>query len=187
MTRPNFMRRRAAVFVAATAMSVLAAPAAAMAGECADADALPSEMSARAASSATLCLINERRAARRAMPLRAQSTLARAAEGHASDMVANRYFSHTSLNGTDFVGRVSAVARTSAARRWALLGENLAWGSGELATPRQIVQAWMDSPGHRANILRRGFRVVGIAVVQGTPVENAGIGATYATEFGSRY
>ena len=182
----NRFRGRLAVLVSASAFAVLGAPAAALAADCANADALPSEISARAASSATLCLINERRAAKRAMPLRAEGTLAQAAEAHAHDMVANRYFSHTSLNGNDFITRVSSLARTSAARRWALLGENLAWGSGELATPRQIVQAWMDSRGHRANILRRGFRVIGIAVVQGTPVENAGIGATYATTFGAR-
>jgi uncharacterized protein YkwD len=65
------------------------------------------------------------------------------------------------------------------------MGENLGWGSGSLATPRAMVRSWMNSPGHRANILRPTFTEVGIAVVTRTP---RGIGgATYATEFGRRF
>jgi hypothetical protein len=66
-----------------------------------------------------------------------------------------------------------------------VLGENLAWGTGGLATPGAIMQAWMNSPGHRENILNPDFREVGIGVVAGNPAAADGYGATYATEFGA--
>ena len=65
---------------------------------------------------------------------------------------------------------------------WAL-GENLAWGTGRLATPREIMRAWMDSPGHRANIVKRSYREIGIGVVTGVPSDR-GAGATYTADFG---
>jgi uncharacterized protein YkwD len=59
---------------------------------------------------------------------------------------------------------------------------------GDAATPATIVRAWMHSPGHRANILNRRFREIGIGVASGAPVRDgaAKSGATYATEFGLR-
>jgi uncharacterized protein YkwD len=47
------------------------------------------------------------------------------------------------------------------------------------------VASWMASPGHRANILKRRFHVIGIGVVDGVPVAGGGAGATYTTDFGS--
>jgi uncharacterized protein YkwD len=47
-----------------------------------------------------------------------------------------------------------------------LLGENLAWGTGEYGTPRGIVNAWLASPAHRANLLRPGFRRIGLGELQ---------------------
>ena len=66
------------------------------------------------------------------------------------------------------------------------LGENLAWGSYQLATPKSIVRSWMNSPGHRANILNGRFREIGIGVVDGAPVPGTSHAATYATSFGTR-
>ena len=65
-----------------------------------------------------------------------------------------------------------------------MLGENLAWGTGALATPRSIMQAWMNSAGHRQNILNREFREFGVGVAAGNPSARDGLGATYANEFG---
>lgn len=48
------------------------------------------------------------------------------------------------------------------------LGENLAWGVGTLAATRMIVRKWLASPPHRANLLRPGFRRVGVGTVVGT-------------------
>jgi hypothetical protein len=63
------------------------------------------------------------------------------------------------------------------------LGEDLAWGSGGLASPEAVVQAWMDSPPHRHIMLDRHLRVVGIGIVRGTP--SGADGATFTADFGS--
>jgi uncharacterized protein YkwD len=49
--------------------------------------------------------------------------------------------------------------------RYASIGENLAWGTGTLASPQSIVNAWLTSPGHRANLLNTRWRDAGLAVV----------------------
>ena len=63
-------------------------------------------------------------------------------------------------------------------------GENIAWGQGDLSTPRSIVAAWMASPGHRANILNGEYTQIGLGLAPGSPVD-ATWGATYTTDFGS--
>jgi uncharacterized protein YkwD len=99
-------------------------------------------------------------------------------------MVANDYFEHTTPAGVTMVDRIMQAHYVHADQGWSL-GENLAWGTGSWATPRGTVDAWMDSPGHRENILRREYREVGIGVVVGVP-ENPGAGATYTLDFGVR-
>ena len=59
------------------------------------------------------------------------------------------------------------------------LAENIAWGGGSLGTPRRIVGGWMNSSGHRANILNGVLRDSGIGVSPGTP--QGGSGGTYVT------
>jgi uncharacterized protein YkwD len=66
------------------------------------------------------------------------------------------------------------------------VGENLAWATGTDATPRQLVVAWMASPGHRRNVLEPTFRDVGIGVAAGTPAAGPD-GVTVTTEFGVRH
>jgi hypothetical protein len=98
-------------------------------------------------------------------------------------MVARQYFSHDSLDGRTFIDRLRAAGYIPSDQRW-LVGENLAWGTGSLATARSIVAAWMNSPGHRENILRPQFREIGLGIAPGNPAASDGAGATYATEFG---
>ncbi len=100
-------------------------------------------------------------------------------------MAARNYFSHTSLDGSSFVDRIRRAGYLRGARGWAL-GENIAWGSGGLASPRAIGRAWMQSPGHRANILSASYRELGVGIAAGAPVAGAAAGATYATSFGTR-
>ena len=66
------------------------------------------------------------------------------------------------------------------------VGENIAWGTLWLATPRAIVAAWMASPGHRANILDRRYRDTGIGVSPHPPTSLAHgqPGAIYTQDFG---
>jgi uncharacterized protein YkwD len=68
------------------------------------------------------------------------------------------------------------------------LGENLSWGSGTSSTPQAIVAAWMQSPGHRANLLSPCFRDVGVGIATGAPaqLDTGTVGATYVTDFGRR-
>ena len=80
------------------------------------------------------------------------------------------------LTSTGYLGRV---------RSW-LVGENLAWGSGSRSTPRETVVGWMNSPGHRHNMLNSRFREIGIGVVFSAPTKRSRVAATYTTTFGTR-
>ena len=134
---------------------------------------------------AVLCLHNRERGARGLPLLRESAKLRRAAEGHSGDMVASGFFAHDSPVGADMADRIlgTGYARDQG---WSL-GENIAWGTGSLATAAEIQRAWMDSPGHRANILRRQFREIGIGIAVGAPVDAGGLdGATYTADFGVR-
>jgi uncharacterized protein YkwD len=152
-------------------------------GPAADRDPAAPGVTQRAEGHATLCLLNVERAKRGLHKLRSNRKLALAGLRHAQDMVRHRYFAHDALSGQDFVQRIMRTHYVPANSSW-FLGENLAWGSQRASTPRQIVRAWMASPEHKRNILTRGFREIGIAIVSGAPVSGVGDAATYATEFG---
>ena len=177
-------RRLAALTLSAFA---LAAPSASAAPACgAAADRNPAFSSTAAAERATLCLLNRERRAHGLPRLSANGQLRIAGERHALDMVRRDYFSHTAPGGTSFVSRIKDTSYIRPDAGWSV-GENLAWGAGRSSTPRSIMRQWMNSPGHRANILRRGYRQIGIAVVRGVPVAGIAGGATYATEFGALF
>jgi uncharacterized protein YkwD len=153
--------------------------------ECAHAHETPSASNLPEVRAAVLCLHNRERNARGLPPLRQHGKLRRAAQGHSGDMVAGRYFAHESRSGADLADR---ILKTGYARGhgWAL-GENIAWGTGSLATAAKIQRAWMESPGHRANILASDFREIGIGIAVGAPVNAGGLeGATYTADFGIR-
>jgi uncharacterized protein YkwD len=170
---------------ALAALSLAALPAPAPASTCPNAGATPSAGNMRALKKATLCLLNRERKRRGLRSLRDNSRLQRAARAHSADMVANDYFSHVSLNGTDLVGRLVRADYVRRDGAWAV-GENIAYGTGTLAAPRVIAAGWMRSPGHRANILNRGFRDIGIGIVHGVPGPDESSGATYTSDFGNR-
>ncbi len=98
-------------------------------------------------------------------------------------MAARRYFSHTSPSGTTMGARIARSGYTRGGRGY-VIGENIAWGTGTVSTPASIVRSWMASPGHRANILSRRYREIGIGVVRRAP--NGAAGGTYTTNFGAR-
>ena len=102
-------------------------------------------------------------------------------------MVGSHFFDHTTPAGLTMAARIRSTGYTSGAHAWSI-GENIAWGSGRLATAAQIHRAWMNSPGHRANILQRSFREIGIGIAAGVPVHLSASqsGATYTTDFGFR-
>ncbi len=137
--------------------------------DCANADLAPTAPTRPLVRAAILCLHNQIRAERGLPALRENARLRKAAVGHSADMVSRRFFEHTAPGGVTMVDRIFAARYVPRNAGWAL-GENLAWGTGSLATPRGIMRAWMNSPGHKANILKRAYREIGIGVVTGIPV-----------------
>ena len=99
-------------------------------------------------------LTNDQRQQAGLQPLQMNQKLDDTAEAHSQDMAVNHYFSHNSLDGS------SASARADKeGYNYSTFGENIAAGQ---ATPEDVVQAWMNSPGHRANILNPNFKDIGI-------------------------
>ncbi len=170
--------RRLLVPIAAFAALAISAPAALAA--CADDGVSASDSGATAA---TLCLLNEQRADHGLKAFNASTTLDRAADDYAADMVKRRFFDHVSPGGGTMMDRIKAAGWVPVGS-WSA-GENIAWGSGSLATPASIVDGWMHSGGHRANILNGGFTQIGIGIAAGAPQAGIRGGGTYVTDFTS--
>jgi uncharacterized protein YkwD len=90
--------------------------------------------------------------------LRVDSRLRTAARGHSKDMHVRDYFEHNSPDGRTPWDRIKAVGYTQAG------AENIAEG---YATAQAVVDGWMNSPGHRANILNCSLKAVGIGIEYG--------------------
>jgi uncharacterized protein YkwD len=101
-------------------------------------------------------LTNGHRTAHRLPALAIDPALTRAAQSYSEDMVARRFYSHTSPEGTQPWDRAATAGSTHRS-----IGENIACGQ---RSPAQVVQGWMDSPGHRANILKPEFTHIGIGL-----------------------
>jgi uncharacterized protein YkwD len=178
--------------VAAPTVAVAATKAAARARAasnlCANADSLPTKLTADQAQATTLCLMNAQRTARGLRPLRLQPTLDKVATDFAAQMAAERFFDHVSPGGSTLVSRVKSTSYLSRVTGWSL-GENIAWGTGELSTARATVKGWMKSPPHRSNLLSSEFTEVGIGLADGgatAAVNPKRRGTTYVTDFGKR-
>src|SRR4051794_2078122 len=178
----TWMRKSAFPLLLLVAVAAVPGPASA-ATVCASADGPTAQTSTVALANSTLCLVNQERTSRGLRPLKSNRRLAKAAGGHARDMVVRGYFSHDSANGATFVDRIRKAGYVPG-RALPTLGEDLAWGSGTLGTPREIVSGWMHSPGHRANILDPKFREGGMGVAFGDPGAGAN-GMLYTLDFGS--
>jgi uncharacterized protein YkwD len=132
---------RKALVLAAAVLALVAFPAAAGAAA-----------KVSASQAALLKEINRVRAAHGLHALAFDPVLARAAFAHSRSMASTGSFAHG-----DFRSRMLRFHV-----RGPFVGENLAWGSGPYGSPHGIVAAWLRSPGHRANLLRPGFRRVGL-------------------------
>ena len=149
---------------------------------------MPADLGKRALVRATLCLLNAERDKQGQPPLKLNGRLGKAAQGHARDMARNDYFSHDSQSGANFVDRIKRTATSTAPApgRWARTSPGR---RAAQASPRAIVQAWMRSAGHRANILSGSFREIGIGVAAGRTRSTAlaTLGAHLrGTDFGAR-
>ncbi|MFE6175677.1 sigma-70 family RNA polymerase sigma factor [Streptomyces sp. NPDC056464] len=107
-----------------------------------------------------VALVNKERANAGCGPLAEDSLLNKAAQGHSEDMAARDFFDHTNPDGADPGQRI-----TAAGYRWSTYGENIAMGQ---QTPESVMDSWMNSPGHRANILNCSFKDIGIGIHDGS-------------------
>ncbi|MEU6146753.1 CAP domain-containing protein [Streptomyces sp. NPDC047081] len=92
-------------------------------------------------------------------PLAVDPLLTTAAQAHSADMVARAFYSHTSPEGSQPWDRAAAAGSTRRS-----IGENIACGQ---RSPAEVVEGWMNSPGHRANILKPDFTHIGIGFAGG--------------------
>lgn len=98
-------------------------------------------------------LVSTARLAHGCKPLTLNSKLNKSAQKHANDMSRHDYFSHTSRNGTKWTTRIKKAGYKHPG------GENIAMG---FPTAAAVEQAWLDSPGHRRNLLDCNFKKIGI-------------------------
>ena len=117
-------------------------------------------------------LVNAERSKSGCGPLTQNSKLGKAAQGHSDDMAERDFFDHTNPDGKDPGDRV-----TAAGYKWTTYGENIAAGQ---RTPAAVMDSWMNSSGHRANILNCSFKEIGIGYRQGSG------GPWWTQNFGAR-
>jgi len=175
---PRFSR----IATLTTTLLVAASPAvaattahAASARSCAGADLPATAAAPSALRSAVLCLINQQRTSRHLPRLTESHRLDRSAQSWTNQMVSSDTFAH-------IAGASSPMSRvTNAGYNWMAVGENIATG---FATPRQVVSAWMASPGHCQNILDPQYRNVGTGVNANPVAGSANTSATWTQDFG---
>jgi len=153
---------------------------------CTGAGLTPTPEDLEAVREATLCLINNERIAHGERPLQLNTDLQNCAQGHSESMAVSDYFSHEGPGGSTPLSRMQAAGYIYSAKIGYEIGENIAWGTLWLATPKAIVESWMQSPEHRANILDSNYRETGIGVSPHAPAARAEgePGALYTQDFG---
>ena len=157
------------------------------ADECPNANMSPTSADIASVVAATLCLVNDERIRFGESALIEDPRLASAALGHSKDMDDQGYFSHVSPSGSTLLTRIEASGFIPNGNVGYTLGENIAWGTLWLGTPRGIVKAWMESPGHRANILNGSFGYTGVGVDPNLPhsMSSGQAGGMYTQDFGT--
>jgi uncharacterized protein YkwD len=152
---------------------------------CNDSGASPSDGNEDQLAAAVLCLVNAERTALGLPALTENPQLDEAARGMAQRMVTEHFFSHDTPDGKNVVERIEPTGYIPNSGDW-VVGENLAWGSGGLSTPAAIVNGWMNSPGHKANILAPDYKDIGLAVAMGSPSASVNGGTVYVNDFGAK-
>jgi uncharacterized protein YkwD len=138
-------------------------------------------------NASTLCLINQVRMSYRLHRLRFSPPLQSVAVGQARDMVIGDYFGDMSLSGRTPLQRILATGYPGHAWRLST-AQNIGWATGPLATPAEMVEAWMRSPPHRKIMLTPSYQDIGVGVAPAAPssLSQGLTGATYTIEFGRR-
>jgi uncharacterized protein YkwD len=141
-----------------------------------------------ALESQLLSQINGLRARRGLRQLRISGSLTAAADQHSVSMEQKGYFSHDSANGQSFFKRIASFYTYRGYSNWSA-GENLLWSSPDIDSAG-AVRLWMNSPEHRANLLKRSWREIGLSAVHAdsAPGVYGGDEVTIVTaDFGFRY
>jgi uncharacterized protein YkwD len=120
-------------------------------------------------------LHNNARKNRGLKPLCVHPKLQKAARAHSRDMIKRDYFAH---------GNVGKRLRNFG-YNWSTYGENIAWGQYKRGKADPIFKAWMNSDGHRKNILNGKFREVGIGIYYGNFQGHKGV-TMWTADFGAR-
>jgi uncharacterized protein YkwD len=163
----------------AVVASTLAGPD--ITSRCKNKDLLPGATNAAAIAKALLCVMNEQRKLYRLKPLKVSKRLTKAALGHTQTMVLGHFFAHQGPKELGLAPRLRKARYPGAA------GENIGAGAGSLGTPLAMVNGWMHSSLHRANLLSRKWGAVGIGVLPKFPlVTPARPVATFTTDFGPK-
>jgi uncharacterized protein YkwD len=195
--RPPAFRgsRRASVRIAVGALALalaFAAPQAvgvgvtsAHAAKCRFAHRAPNEASRKHARQAVVCLVNKMRRHHGRRGLHVRGALNESGKRHSSYMRRHSCFSHQCPGERNLIGRVEATSYLPCGCSWRL-GENIARGTRTAGTPAAIVRAWMHSPPHRAEILDRRLRDVGVGVVWGRRGNRHARMGNYTADFGYR-
>jgi uncharacterized protein YkwD len=185
------LRRRniplAALFALAAATLAAGSPSSATASACSKwGTTMPGKLAPKEARRAIVCLLNAERRKVGAHGLHTDKKLQKAAQRHTDHMVGSDCFYHVCPGEADLGQRLEiADYLTGGLTRW-IYGENIAWGSGKLGAPKEIVNSWMNSPPHRAILLTNSFEDVGIGFRAGTSSDGGNSGGIYTADFGLR-
>jgi uncharacterized protein YkwD len=181
------MRAVLALLLTAAALTGCGGPGAAVAARpdvdgCAGSWLRPVPANAPQVHAATVCLINAQRVRHALAPLGENALLQRAAELHSADMGTRKFFEHRNPDGVHPDARIIRQGYPPI-----LVGENLAWGELANSAPAKIVALWMESPGHRANVLEPGYREIGVGLAfeAPEPQDEPRQAAIYTTTFGA--
>jgi uncharacterized protein YkwD len=172
----HYARRRLCVYAQALGITILTPMSAS-----AEMRRLPQTEGTEISAESIVAAMNAERRQRGLGELRLDARLNAAAADRARDMFAKGYFNHVSPDGTQ-----PFVWVKNHHYRYATIGENLADG---YRSARAVVDGWMHSPGHRANVLGTSFEDVGLSIVRGSPNRHTNgytVVALYAREAAGR-
>jgi uncharacterized protein YkwD len=154
-------------------------------GQCPGDDTMPDDSNLAQLNDAILCLVNGERADNGLPALNHSAQLDQSSQGMCQLMVTEHFFSHETPEGKNVVDRIQPTGYIPKSGDW-VVGENLAWGNGGLSTPQAIVNGWMNSPGHKANILAPDYKDIGLAACMGAPLTTVSGGTVYVNNFGAK-
>jgi uncharacterized protein YkwD len=131
-----------------------------------------------------LDLHNQTRTDKGLSPLCVHPTLTEAARSHSQEMLDKSYLSHDSFNGENLETRLAHFGYTFPGYSSWKYGENISWGSSYMGEPENRFDAWMNSDDHKASIVNKDYREIGIGTGTGTYENNSG--KMYTVDFGTR-